>query len=133
MVNLSFWLGVLGNRFVVYLFWWVFFVVFKDWINVFVGMMVMEVVEIFLVIFFFVYFEGLINWMDGIIVWFIIGFYDNGFDIFMGRKWCVVWFWVVNEMFYDLFVWYKMVLFWYSIFVIEEDCDWFEFDLFRLF
>jgi hypothetical protein len=133
MANLSPRPGLLGNRLAAHLLRRASFAISKARINTFAGMTATEAVETLLAMPPLLHPEGPINWMDGTTPWLTTGLYSNGPDTFMGRKRRAVWLWAVNEMLHDPSVRHKMALFWHSIFVTEQDRDWSEFDLFRLF
>lgn len=77
--------------------------------------------------------EGPINWEDGTSAWLTVDPYENAPAVNQGPRRRAVWFWAVNEMLHDSSIRHKMALFWHSIFVTEQDNDWREFELFRLF
>lgn len=133
MANLSPRPGLLGRRLAAHLLRRASFSVSADRIIEFAGKTAAEAVESLLTIPPLTHPEGPINWMDGSTAWLTSGPYANGPDTFMGRKRRAVWMWAINEMLNDSSLRHKMALFWHSIFVTEQDRDWSEFDLFRLF
>jgi uncharacterized protein (DUF1800 family) len=78
--------------------------------------------------------EGPVNWLDDSnTAWLTTGPYENGPDTFMGARRRAMWFWVMNEMILDTSIRHKLTMFWHGIFVTEQDNDWREFELIRLF
>ena len=133
MAHLSPRSGLLGKRLAAHLLQRASFLITADRIDEFAGKTATEAVESLFTVPPLTHPEGPINWVDGTTAWLTTGPYSNAPDTNMGPKRRAVWFWVVNEMLHDTSIRHKMALFWHSIFVTEQDRDWTEFDLFRLF
>lgn len=133
MANLNARQGALGKRLAAHLLRRATYQLTPDRINAFATMTAEEAVDQLLQIPPLTHPEGPINWEDGSTAWLTTGPYDNGPGTFMGPRRRAVWFWAINEMQQDPSIRQKMAIFWHGIFVTEQDNDWREFDLFRLF
>jgi hypothetical protein len=133
MANISIRQGVLGTRLAAHLLRRATFNVTPARIAEFAGKTADQAVDELFSIPPLTHPEGPINWMDGTTAWLTTGPYENGPDTFMGARRRTIWLWAANEMLHDLSIRHKMAIFWHGIFVTEQDNDWREFDLFRLF
>jgi hypothetical protein len=133
MANLEARQGVLGMRLAAHLLRRTTYRVTPEQIAAFAAKTAEEAVEVLFDFPAYVHPEGPVNWLDGGTPWLTTGPYENGPDTFMGARRRAVWFWVANEMIHDPSIRHKMAIFWHSIFATEQDNDWHEFELFRLF